>query len=53
MGYADGPDFGYPEGTKVMYYMYGEGTENHLEGSSSEQEVPCSRKTNPLERRSQ
>jgi hypothetical protein len=24
MGYADGPAFGYPPGTKVMYYMYGE-----------------------------
>jgi hypothetical protein len=25
MGYADGFDFGFPEGTKVMYYMHGEG----------------------------
>ena len=25
MGYADGPVFGYPEGTIVMYYMYGAG----------------------------
>jgi len=25
MGYGNGPDFGYPEGTKVMYYMHGEG----------------------------
>ena len=24
MGYADGPLFGFPPGTKVMYYMYGD-----------------------------